>query len=82
MWFLYFNSTARYEGTIFIQSMCFSIIKLDNVSIERGSLYLEEYISGSEQYESVESTNLKYLNVNTESDPKYLETETDQYLQE
>lgn len=59
-----------------------SIIKLDNVSIERGSLYLEEYISGSEQYESVESTNLKYLNVNTESDPKYLETETDQYLQE
>ena len=62
-----------------------SVIKLENVSVEKGSLYLEEYLEDGEQYTSDTTSNTKFLNVNTKEDPKYIitdETNTDEYLQE
>lgn len=62
-----------------------SVIKLDNVAIEKGSLYLEEYLEDGEQYTSDTTNNTKFLNVNTKENPKYIitdETNPDEYLQE
>lgn len=62
-----------------------SIIKLDSVAIEKGSLYLEEYLEDGETYTSTPTNNTKFLNVNTNENPKYIitdETNPDKYLQE
>lgn len=62
-----------------------SVIKLDSVAIEKGSLYLEEYLQDGETYTSIPTNNTKFLNVNTNENPKYIitdETNPDEYLQE
>lgn len=59
-----------------------NIIKLNNVSIEKGSIKIEEYYEDGENYTSTPSNTFKYINVNTKDDPAYLKTDTDTYLQE
>lgn len=59
-----------------------NIVKLNNNSIEKGSIVIEEYYENGENYTSNPINNLKYLNVNTKEDPAYLEVDIDTYLQE
>lgn len=62
-----------------------SVIKLENVSVEQGSLYLEEYLPEGENYSSESINNNRYINVNTLENPQYIipdETYNDEYLQE
>lgn len=49
-----------------------TVIKLDNVSIERGSLVLREYFGEGESYNSTSEDNRRYLNVGTEEAPNYI----------
>ena len=58
-----------------------SIVKLANVSIERGSIQISEYYENGEDYLSTPTNNFKYLNVNTIENPAYLEVDLNTYLQ-
>lgn len=63
-----------------------TVIKLDKVSIQKGTLELYEYTDGlNETYISDTSSNKKYLNVGTNESPIYILTDEDDlntYLQE
>lgn len=59
-----------------------NIVKLNNNSIEKGSIVIEEYYENGENFTSNPTNNLRYLNVNTTEDPAYLEVDIDTYLQE
>lgn len=63
-----------------------TIIKLDKVSIEKGTLNIYEYLDGlGEQYESEGTSTIRYLNVGTTIEPKYIQTDESDlniYLQE
>lgn len=59
-----------------------NIVKLNNNSIEKGSIVIEEYYENGENYTSNPTNNLKYLNVNTTENPSYLEVDINTYLQE
>ena len=75
-----------YNEQIINGSDIYTIIKLDNVSIERGSLILEEYNNNSgEDYTSTPEDERRFLNVNTEDTPMYVIVDEDNpnnYLQE
>ena len=77
--FTYYHE--QYEANVELKS----VIKLENVAVEKGSLYLEEYLEDGESYTSNQTNNTRFLNVNTDKNPKYIitdETNQDQYLQE
>lgn len=59
-----------------------NIVKLNNTSIEKGSLIIEEHYENGEDYTSTPTSKLRYINVNTTEDPAYLEVDIDTYLQE
>lgn len=59
-----------------------NIVKLDSVSIEKGSIVISEYYEEGEKYSSRPTNNLRFLNVNTVEDPAYLEVDENTYLQE
>lgn len=54
-----------------------TIIKLESVSIEKGSLVLEEYFGEGESYSSTPIDTRKFINVNTETEPKYIIVDAD-----
>lgn len=59
-----------------------NIVKLNNVSIEKGSIQIEEYYEDKTRYTSNPSSSFKFINVNTEEDPAYLDVDDNTYLQE
>lgn len=58
------------------------IVKLNSVSVEKGSIQIEEYYEEGDVFTSNPTSNIRYLNVNTTEDPRYLEVDEDIYLQE
>lgn len=62
-----------------------TVIKLNNVSIEKGSLILEDYYEEGELYYSKPEDNRKYLNVGTTEEPNYIivdEEDPNMFIQE
>lgn len=75
------NFTYYSEQTLG-DSVLKNIVKLNNTSIEKGSLVIEEYYENGEDYSSTPTNKLRYINVNTTENPHYLKVDTDTYLQE
>lgn len=71
-----------YSEQVLDNSNLKNIVKLNNVSVEKGSLQISEYYTTGESYTSDPSTNIKYLNVNTLAEPIYLEVDNNTLLQE
>lgn len=63
-----------------------TIIKLDKVSIEKGSLQIFEYTDGlGENYQNSTSDNVKYINIGSPTEPNFIiqdENDLNIYLQE
>lgn len=62
-----------------------TIIKLNNMSIEKGSLILEEYYGEGESYTSTPTDTRRYLNAGSTDSPNYVIVDadnTDEFLQE